>query len=103
MLTIFLSPSLIEQERHPLVTFSVPLHPYNADLVKCPRTVQGTTRFSTQEWFPALAADGHSHYTNMQNTLGYKNILGLVGSTLSLEEHLASWTKGGEGQKGSGE
>gem|GEM_PF-6290035 len=39
------------------------------------------------------------HWTNMQNTLGYKNILGLW----SLEEHLASWTRGCEGQKGSGE
>jgi hypothetical protein len=32
-------------------------------------------------WMPAHAAERHSHCTNMQNTLGYKNILGLVGST----------------------
>jgi len=50
----------------------------------------------------------------MQNTLGYKNILGLVGSTPQkrpsywkemlggLEEHLASWTKRMRGTKGLG-
>jgi len=43
-------------------------------------------------WIPAYAAERHSHDTNM-----------LVGSTPRLEEHLASWTKGCEGQKGSGE
>ena len=68
-----------------------------------------------QKWVPTFAAERHSHGTNMQNTLGYKNILGLVGSTPQkhpshgskvlggLEEHLASWTKGCKGQKGSGE
>ena len=68
-----------------------------------------------EDWIPACAAERHFHCTNMQNTLGYKNILGLVGSTPQkrpshgkkvlggLEEHLASWTKGCEGQKGLGE
>jgi len=81
----------------------------------------------SKDWIPACTAERHSHCTNMQNTLGYQsaarmgkkcsgeNILGLVGSTPQkrpshgkkvlggLEEHLASWTKGCEGQKGSGE
>src|SRR5450756_2134609 len=81
----------------------------------------------SKDWIPACTAERHSHCTNMQNTLGYQsaarmgkkcsgeNILGLVGSTPQkrpshgkkvlggIEEHLASWTKGCEGQKGSGE
>jgi len=58
----------------------------------------------SKDWIPACAAERHSHDTNM-----------LVGSTPQerpwhgkkvlggLEEQLASWTKGCEGQKGSGE
>ena len=61
MLTIFLSPSLIEQERHPFVTFSVPLHPYNTDLAERLKTVQVIARISTQSWIPAFAEEYPSH------------------------------------------
>ena len=63
---------------------------------------------STPRMGKKCSGERHSHDTNMQNTLGYDstphkrpshwtNILG------GLEKHLASWAKGCEGQKCSGE
>ena len=48
-----------------------------------------------EDWIPACAAERHFHCTNMQNTLGYKNILGLVGSTPS--EAPLAWEESARG------
>jgi len=57
-----------------------------------------------KEWIPAFAAEHPSYWTDMlggstpqKRPSHGKKVLG------GLEEHLASWTKGCEGQKGSGE
>jgi hypothetical protein len=76
----------------------VPLDKISIRLFSVPR--------DDRDWIPAFAEEHHSHCTNMQNTLGYKNILGLVRSTPqnAPQKYPSYWTNilGGIEKKYSG-